>query len=321
MHIQLKPDEADDLRAEARTSPDGMDVVAAAALAHALEVIRSGSRVAYLGRSIRARWVTHRSLPLAIDDGEALRDDFIVLAVPSTGKVSVDLVGGLSAEEFETRAFPHATGRAVPQVRLHRWPDLLERLDPAWVPPTTKPIVLPCYPLPEIGPNRVRFEDAPAVREAPPPAPEPPSTPAKAEPPKPKPKRKAKPRTLRNQLQRSRYNLSPHVSKHQDEQFPLVCARCGWACNHLVPVYWDSPWNAYGGICSQCCIEASIAFDIDGWPPDPAEAAAEAARVAAMGPEPAVEPLFEPPAPLPPEKIPQGRSRAGAAKKTARRKR
>lgn len=53
---------------------------------------------------------------------------------------------------------------------------------------------------------------------------------------------------------------------------PLTCPRCGWPCDYFVTPYYDSPWKRWGGICGECCREAVIVFDRDGWPPDPLEA-------------------------------------------------
>lgn len=74
------------------------------------------------------------------------------------------------------------------------------------------------------------------------------------------------PRTRNNQIDRDRRKVDSHVGK---EAYPETCPRCGWACTHLTKVFWDSPWNAYGGICTQCIIEACAVFDRDGWPHDP----------------------------------------------------
>ncbi len=57
------------------------------------------------------------------------------------------------------------------------------------------------------------------------------------------------------------------------DSFPLTCPRCGWPCRHVWPVYWDSPWNALGGMCGQCMQEAAERFDVVGWPEERAAGA------------------------------------------------
>jgi hypothetical protein len=56
-----------------------------------------------------------------------------------------------------------------------------------------------------------------------------------------------------------------------DESFPETCPRCGWPCTHLVTTYWGSPFNEWGGLCSECVKGAVFVFDRDGWPADPHE--------------------------------------------------
>ena len=75
---------------------------------------------------------------------------------------------------------------------------------------------------------------------------------------------------------RTRANKLPHkgiIDKAHvgDADMPETCPRCGWACTHLTSAYWESPWNTYGGMCSECCKEAAARFDVTGWPPEPVE--------------------------------------------------
>lgn len=75
------------------------------------------------------------------------------------------------------------------------------------------------------------------------------------------------PRTRETRLFRERWRIDKeHVGK---ESMKETCPRCGWPCTHTVTPYYDSPWKAYGGFCSQCCLEAVATFEQKGWPPDP----------------------------------------------------
>lgn len=51
-----------------------------------------------------------------------------------------------------------------------------------------------------------------------------------------------------------------------DDEFRIICPKCGWAAKHLVMPYYDSPWRMYGGLCGECCYEACKQFDEHGWP-------------------------------------------------------
>jgi len=56
------------------------------------------------------------------------------------------------------------------------------------------------------------------------------------------------------------------VQRLPDDEHSYVCPRCGWAAKHLIPSYYDSQWNIFGGLCAQCCVEVSEHFDKTGWP-------------------------------------------------------
>ncbi len=51
-----------------------------------------------------------------------------------------------------------------------------------------------------------------------------------------------------------------------NEQFHLTCPRCGWAARHLIVPYYESRFELFGGICSQCCVEAVKSYSRKGWP-------------------------------------------------------
>lgn len=74
------------------------------------------------------------------------------------------------------------------------------------------------------------------------------------------------PRTRDNPMDRGRKKLDSHVG---NPSFPETCPRCGLPCTHRTIVFWESPWNEFGGICTQCIVEACNHFDMNGWPHDP----------------------------------------------------
>lgn len=92
------------------------------------------------------------------------------------------------------------------------------------------------------------------------------------------------PRTRANPLDRvEQWRIDKdHVGK---DNMPETCPRCGWACTHLVKAYWDSPWNQYGGFCSQCIREAAAKFENSSWPVDPRDMKQERAPIAERPPE------------------------------------
>lgn len=77
------------------------------------------------------------------------------------------------------------------------------------------------------------------------------------------------PRTRDNRLDRQRGDWKRHTANVGKDSMENTCPRCGWPCTHLVHAYFDSPWNEHGGICTQCCHEANLRFDVVGWPDDP----------------------------------------------------
>lgn len=73
------------------------------------------------------------------------------------------------------------------------------------------------------------------------------------------------PRSAEDQVQRRR-TRGRLARQKRSPTHGLVCPRCGWYDRNLVVPYHPSKFDAYGGICSECCFEAAKRYDRDGWP-------------------------------------------------------